>query len=396
MSVLTSGPVRTDVPPPPAPRRSPLRGWRWVAGIAVVLTVLTLGWTAPGMPAPRIGPADPSGPGVMSPWAPGRPQLGVQVYWVDTPADSDEVVRQKARRVLDHVVGLDANAVSISFPFFADAIDAGAVRSDARTPDPRRLAIVLDEARRLGLRTTVRPLLDEANLIEQDNRNWRGELDPADRTAWFASYQRFLTPYLEMAQTHEVDTVVVAAELNAIQADPRWRPLLDYARTLYTGEIGYAANWDAYKQAVAGVPADAVGIDAYPQLAIPPTASVEEMAAGWRRWLDQTAPPAAGAPDRPALLFYEVGAAAEAQTLDNPAVPDRPGAALDQGVQSRWLAAACRVARDRPLGGLYLWKIEFDADPALADPVGDLHDSFLGREAERTMRDCFADWGAVR
>jgi hypothetical protein len=369
-----------------------MRAWRWVVGVAAVLAVVTIGWTAPGTPAARAGTGDPMGPQVSAPWAPGRPQLGVQVYWMDNPADPDDIVRQKARRVLDHVIGLDANAVSISFPFFADAIDASAVRADGRTPSPQRLAIVLDEAHRVGLRTTVRPLLDESNLIEQDNRNWRGELDPADRIAWFDSYRRFLTPYLEMAQTHAASTVVIAAELNAIQADARWKPLVAYARTLFSGEIGYAANWDAYPQAVAGVPADAVGIDAYPQLGIAPTATVAQMAEAWRRWLDRTAPPGAG----PALLFYEVGAAAETRTLDNPAVPNRPGAALDQGVQSRWLDAACRVARDRDLGGLYLWKIEFDTDPALADPVADLHDSFLGREAERTMRDCFADWGAVR
>jgi hypothetical protein len=369
-----------------------MKGWRWVVGLAVVLTVVTLGWTAPGAPAAQMTMGDPMGPQVGAPWAPGRPQLGVQVYWVDVPTDTDDVVRQKARRVLDHVVGLDANAVSFSFPFFTDAIDASAVRSDARTPSPQRVAVVLDEAHRSGLRTTVRPLLDEANLLAQDHRNWRGELHPADRTAWFASYQRFLTPYLEMAQTHGAATVVVGAELNSLQDDRRWDPLVAYARTLFSGEIGYAANWDAYPEAVAGVPADAVGIDAYPQLGLAPTATAAEMTDGWRRWLDRTAPPGAG----PAPLLYEVGAAAEAGTVDNPAVPHRPGAALDQGVQSRWLGAACRAARDRDLGGLYLWKIEFAADPAAADPVADLHDSVLGREAERTMRACFADWGAVR
>jgi hypothetical protein len=395
MSLLAEDTRSTELPRTAerAPRGRALRGWRWVVGMAVVLTVLTVGWTAPGMPTGPAAMGDPGGPRVAHPWQPGRPQLGVQVYWVDDPADTDDVVREKAHRVLDHVVGLDANAVSISFPFYADAIAANAVHGEAGTPSPQRLAIVLDEAARAGLRTTVRPLLDETNLIEQDNRNWRGELDPADRTAWFASYQKFLTPYLEMAETHQATTVVIAAELNAIQDDPRWRPLLAYARTLYTGEIGYAANWDAYPQAVAGVPADAVGIDAYPQLGIAPTATVAEMTTGWRRWLDRTAP--ANAPGRPELLLYEVGAAAESRTLDNPAVPNRAGAALDQGVQSRWLDAACHAAQDRGLGGLYLWKIGFDVDPARADPVGDLHDSFLGREAERTMRDCFAEWGAV-
>ncbi|MCO1658086.1 glycoside hydrolase family 113 [Pseudonocardia humida] len=365
------------------------RGWRWAAGAVVVLTAATASWTAPGAPAAASAAGEPAGPVVSHPWQPGRPQLGVQVYWVDTPADTDDVVRLKARRVLDHVVGMEANAVSVSFPFFTDAVDASGVYVDERTPSPERLAIVLAEAREIGLRTTVRPLLDEANLIARDSLDWRGRLDPADRDAWYASYRAFLDPYLAVAEREDVDTVVVAAELNSLQADPHWGPLVEHARTVYSGEIGYAANWDAYAEALDGVPADTVGIDAYPQLGVAPTASVPEMTAAWRAWLDDAAPP------RPGLLLYEVGAAAEARTVDNPAVPHTEGAPLDQGVQRRWLAAACQVARDRELAGLYLWKIEFDVDPAGADPAGDLHDSFLGREAERTMRDCFASWGAV-
>jgi hypothetical protein len=367
-----------------------MKGWRWVTGLAAALAVTALTWSAPGGPPVEDSPGGATGPRVLWPWSAGRPQLGVQVYWVDSPADSDEVVRLKARRVLDHVVGMNANAVSVSFPFFTDDITADEVRTDERTPSPDRLAVVLDEAQRSGLRTALRPLLDEADLIVQDVGNWRGVLEPADRDAWYASYREFLTPYLEMAQRRRIDTVVIGAELNALQADPQWGPLVEHARGIYTGEIGYAANWDAYAEARAGVPADTVGIDAYPQLDVDPAAPVAEMTAAWREWLDATAPPG------PGLLFYEVGAAAETRTLENPAVPHTPGTALDQGVQRRWLAAACQAARDRGLAGLYLWKIELDVDPALADPVADLHDSFLGRQAERTMRDCFAAWGAVR
>ena len=367
-----------------------MKGWRWMAGLAVLITVVTVGWSTPGAPQTAPVAEESTGPRVGSPWSPGRPQLGVQIYWVDSPADTDAVVRLKARRVLDHIIGMEANAVSVSFPFYSDEITSSSLRADERTPSPKRLAIVLDEAREAGLRTTLRPLLDEANLIEQDNKNWRGALAPADRETWFASYRDFLAPYLDMAERARVDTVVIGAELNLIQDDPRWRPLVDWARTRYPGEIGYAANWDAYPQALAGVPADAVGIDAYPQLDIDPAAGVAEMAAGWRAWLNDIAPPT------PGLLFYEIGAAAETTTLDNPAVPHRPGTPLDEGVQQRWLAAACQVARERDLAGLYLWKIEFDVDPALADPAADLHDSFLGRPAERAIRDCFQSWAAVR
>jgi hypothetical protein len=372
-----------------------MKGWRWVVGSTVLITVVSIGWTTPGAPQAEPLAAEPAGPRIAAPWSPGRPQLGVQVYWVDSPADSEDVLRLKARRVLDHVIGMEANAVSVSFPFFSDEITSSAVRFDERTPSPPRLGVVMAEAGRAGLRTTLRPLLDEANLIAQDNRNWRGELDPDDRDAWFASYRDFLAPYLDMAELTGVDTVVIGAELNRMQDDPRWGPLVDWARTRYSGEIGYAANWDAYPGAVAGVPADAVGIDAYPQLDIEPAAGVPEMAGAWRNWLEATAPADPASP-LPGLLFYEVGAAAETSTVDNPAVPHRPGTELDEGVQRRWLAAACQVARERGLAGLYLWKIEFDVDPALADPVADLHDSFLGRQAERAIRECFQSWGAVR
>jgi hypothetical protein len=361
-------------------------GVRWLLGMAVLLLVASM--------TPAVSDGDPSagtpaGPRPAQPWQPGRPQLGVQVYWVDVPTDTPEVLRRKAQRVLDHIVGLESNSVSISFPFYTRTITSSAVVTDHRTPSPERLAAVVDEAQRSGLRVTIRPLLDEQNLMDIDSRNWRGLLDPADRDAWFVSYREFLTPYLRVAQQQRVQTVVLGAELNMLQSDRRWAELVEYARGIYGGELGYAANWDAYTSAAVSIPVDTVGIDAYPRLGLPPTASAAEMELAWRNWLRQAVP--AG---QAAVPLYELGAAAEARTLDNPAVPHRTGARLDEGVQNRWLGAACAAARDHGLAGVYLWKIELDVDPALADPVNDLHDSWLGRAAETTMRQCFAEWPA--
>lgn len=357
---------------------------RWLVGIVVVLLVAGLTWGRPGSSEEAAGPRP------AFPWQPGRPQLGVQLYWVDVPSDTPEVLRRKADRVIDHVVGLGANSLSISFPFFAETITANRVLVDERTPSPERLAAVVDEARLSGLRVSIRPLLDERNLVEEDSRNWRGRLDPADRAAWFASYGDFLAPYLQMAQGHGVQTVVLGAELNTLQTDPGWAALVERARTVYTGELAYAANWDSVAQATRSVPVDTVGIDAYPRLGVSATASAEEMQRAWRRWLAQNVPNAPG--DVP---LYELGAAAEAGTVTNPALPNTPGAPLDEGVQARWLGAGCRAAQAHGLGGVYLWKMELDADPALADPVNDLHDSWVGRTAETALRQCFADWAAA-
>lgn len=362
-------------------------------GIAAAAAVGAAGWNPPVSVAPDASTiaVDQGTPRVASPWRPGRSALGVHVYWVNSPADSDEVVRLKARRLLDHVVGMEANAIAVSFPFFTDSITSSSVYADHRTPPPARLGILIEEARRSGLRTTFGPLLDQTNLGDPHSDGWRGTLAPTDRDDWFRSYREFLTPYLVLAQGLAVDTVVVGVELNTLQGDPRWAPLVAHASGLFDGEITYSANWDAYAGAVTGVPVDDVGINAYPTLDLDRDATEEVMTEAWRRWLDRIA--AGRTTD---LVLAEVGAPAESTMLANPAIYHTPGSALDEGIQRRWFAAACRAAGERPVAGLYWWKIGFDVDPALADPDGDLHDSFLGREAESAIRECFTAWGAAQ
>jgi hypothetical protein len=361
--------------------------WRWVLGTAVAATIATVTWATPANSRPAVPPnRAPATPEIAVPWQPGRPELGIHVYWENNPADSDAVLRAKARRLLDQVVGLEANSVAVSFPFFVDSTAASIVRTDdPRTPSPERLTIVLEEARDVGLRTTIRPLLDQNPLTD----GWRGELAPADRTAWYASYQAFLEPYLGVAERDRVDTVVLGAELSAMQADPQWSGLAAWARRVYHGELAYSANWDAYPQAVAGVPVDRIDIDAYPMLGLWSDSSERAMTDAWAAWLDRTAPGAV-----PELVLSEVGGSAESTMVDNPARAHTPGAALDEDIQRRWFGAACRAARDRHVAGLYWWKLDLYLDPALADPATDRHDTFLGRPAERVIRECFARWAA--
>src|SRR6266550_3418933 len=57
---------------------------------------------APSEASPSAQPP-PEGPQVTFPWQPGRPQLGMNVYWIDNPRDSEEVIRAKARRITDYV-----------------------------------------------------------------------------------------------------------------------------------------------------------------------------------------------------------------------------------------------------------------------------------------------------
>src|SRR6266566_3276936 len=339
---------------------------------------------------PSAQPSPPKRPQVTFPWKPGRPQFGMNVYWIDDPRDSEEVIRAKARRVADYVVTLDANSVAVSFPFFTSGPRASSVLATRDTPSARRVGVALDEFHRSGLRTTLRPLLDEKALLAVNSHNWRGSIEPADRDAWFASYRQFITPYLQSARRNHATTFVIGGELSSLENDPRWGALISQAKQIFDAEIAYAANWDSYVSRPIPLRVDRLGLDAYFRLDVGDDASMSMLVEGWNQWLDRRTQGAL-----PELLLSEVGAPAEDGAYHHPAIwGSTRGRPLNLAVQKRWFSAACQVARERKMAGLYWWKVDFHQDPVRADPLHDSHDSFVGRPAEDAIQSCFSAWGS--
>ncbi|WP_405789340.1 hypothetical protein OG753_19135 [Streptomyces sp. NBC_00029] len=390
-------------------RPSPhVRSTSRVAGrVAGLVTVLVLALSSCGLlDDPADGPGSGDGdsprasgsasapasvPQVTKPWKEGDPELGVQVLWYADPAEKDSTVRTKARRIVDYIVGRDMNAVSVSFPFVSKGITASKVEAGPITPSTAHLAILLDEAAASGLRVTLRPLLDEKSLMAQDPQAWRGKIKPADPAAWFASYQQFLGPYLELSAQHKVKTFVIATELSSMENDARWKGLLTSARQSFPGEINYAVNWDMFVERDITMPVKTVGVDAYfPLKELKDDAPVSAVVAGWQKWLDKKA---TGKLDK--FMLYEVGAPAENGAYGHPGAWGGKTSPLNFQVQKNWFDAVCQVARERGMSGLYWWKLDFHQDPAAADPQNDSHDSFLGRPAEESVTTCFRQWSGL-
>jgi len=108
-----------------------------------------------------------------------KAQLGVQVYW--HTSGSAEDVRTAADRVLNYIVGLGANSVGLTFPIYTDGVHPTRVYTvSGSTPDPASLGIVITEAAARGLRITLRPLIDEANIKDAQG-DWRGTIQPRRR-----------------------------------------------------------------------------------------------------------------------------------------------------------------------------------------------------------------------
>ncbi|MHC5906072.1 glycoside hydrolase family 113 [Streptomyces sp. S6] len=361
---------------------------RWESGSA--LPKLALDGPSEDSPAPSKNPASTvprttAALQVAKPWKPGMPQWGVQIYWEEEPQkrSADFIVKQ-AQKQAKYLIGLGANSVAISFPFFTKSPTSDTLTAEAKTPSPERLQSVLHVFEQAGFRTTLRPVMDERALI--GTKDWRGSIKPASDSAWFTSYERFLTPYLKIAQAEKANTFVVATELNSMEGKPGWEKVVTSAEKTFKGEISYDANWDNYVSGRISMPVNHLGVDAYFPVKVPDTASVKTLVKGWNTWLDKktTGP-------LPKITVAEAGIGAMDGAYHAPG-DFYTRRAVNPDVQANWYTAVCQVVQERRMSGVYWWSIHFNDDPNT--PPDDAHASrldFAGRPlTEGAVKSCFS------
>jgi hypothetical protein len=367
-----------------------------LVGAVLVLALVTacsipsrpLWWPQPKHVTPPVGKAV-TVPTVSDPWHPGMRQLGIQVYWTANADDSsDAVVRAKAQRIIDYAIGLHANSIAITFPFFTYSPTADTVYAKRGvTPSPRHIEVFLEAATQAHMRVTLRPELSENALIAKNPQAWRGSIQPPNRAAWFRSYRKLLVPYGVAAQAGHAASFVVGTELDSMEGAPQWPGLVRSLKSVYRGQLAYDQNYDAFASGTENPPLQSYDVDAYPGFGLPDSASVGRLTSAWDAWLG--AHPLAV---RRQLTLSEIGIQAVAGSYAAPwnwyAALDAP---IDTHVQTSWYQAACNaVSTEQIGGGIYWWEVNFDANPAAPRPFETDRLTFLDRPGQQVIRNCFA------
>jgi hypothetical protein len=258
--------------------------------------------------------------------------------------------------LLAEIVALGATHVALVVPFYQT--DGGSHDLALHTRYSPTLAAVAEAARaarRDDLEVMLFPIV---RLAAPRPGEWRGNLAPRDRDAWFRSYGDLLGELAAVGSVTGAKRLVVGSELSSLDsADAdvdRWRTLVERIRALYGGKLVYSANWDHFREAGVFDLVDEEGISGYFNLREPAgPADDAALEAGWRRARRQIEAWRAGRTQP--FIFTEIGYRSRAGGSAAP-WDEGAGGKPDLEEQRRAFAAFRRVWMGAPsLDGLYVW-----------------------------------------
>ena len=254
-----------------------------------------------------------------------------------------------ADQALIALARIGANAVTLPVLWFQDQKTSSDITPDTgQTPSDRSLRHAIAVSHLLGLRVTIAP------LIQVRDGTFRGDIEPADRAAWYRSYRRMLGHYALIAQQMLATRLVVGSELSSMASDDQaWRALIAMARSRFDGQLTFAANWVQGAERIGFWDAlDAVGVDVYMPLFPAANPSEADLEQAWQPWIGrlQTVHNQTGKP----VVITEFGYASRLGAVTKPSVEG--DGQIDQTEQATaYTAALTAFSRERWIDGAFVW-----------------------------------------
>lgn len=292
-----------------------------------------------------------------------------------------------SNRSLTRLDSIGTGAISLT-PFGYQSITGTSIRSSENFPGGETsdaLRTDIERAHEHGMVVMMKPHIWPAG-------GWRGELapNPGDGgwEAWFESYTAFMMHWARLAESTGTEWLVVGVELKTatLTETDRWRALITELRTVYSGHLTYAANWDEVSQVQFWDDLDAVGVQMFAPLAdegAPITRDTVVEAAN--RWLTDFSRVAddVGKP----LILTEAGVINREGSLVRPYEwpNDRSEVATEMGnTHQRWAyeAIAETFGAAENVIGIYWWKVFTDLN---SNEEGDVGFVPLDKPAEQVL-----------
>lgn len=223
----------------------------------------------------------------------------------------------------------------------------------------------IGELRKQGIEVMLKPQLWIYN------GRYTGHMEMDTEAHWKQleeGYRDFILTYAKLAAQEQVPLFCIGTELERFiaQRPEFWAALIAEVKTVYSGQLTYAANWDEYKRVPFWEDLDFIGVDAYFPVSDSGSPSIAEARAGWQPWKQelQSVSEKYGRP----ILFTEYGYRSAHLAGKEPWDSTRDQRAVDLEAQSRLLTALYEEFWDEPwMAGGFLWKWFIAHDAAGGD-----------------------------
>jgi uncharacterized protein (TIGR03437 family) len=163
-------------------------------------------------------------------------------------------------------------------------ITVSVITRNATTPTDAAVVAAIQDFHSKGIKVMLKPHVD----VSDTAGTWRGNINPTDPDAWFASYTNFVVQYAQMAEAQGVEMLCIGTELKTVSGannQARWYAVIDAIRAVYHGALTYAANATSAGDEFTSVSfwdhLDLIGLDGYFALTNHSDPTLAQLVAAW-------------------------------------------------------------------------------------------------------------------
>jgi CARDB len=283
-----------------------------------------------------------------------------------------------------------ADTVILVIPLRQANIYAIDIYAGGNTPTDEALLTGTRYAQSIGLRVNWK------FFVDSDDGAWRATITPWNKGEWFKNYTNFILKYGRLAQSTNVEMIVIGTEMAKLtmpqygaENTGYWKKLIADLRGVYSGKLTYGANHgDPFKEKdEIGFwgDLDLVGISAYFPLTQNGYAGVQELKDNWARVDNTDIKPLYQRYGKP-IYFTEIGYKATDQTFKSPGDSAVDGNFNEEAQANGYEAMFQYFSNVGYVKGVQLW--DWNSDPNYG--YGNKDYSPQNKKAEAVMKKYFS------
>ncbi len=265
-----------------------------------------------------------------------------------------EYASEHARVSFDTMSTVAVNWVSIVITLYQKNFTDTAVFEDVnKTPSVYSVSQIVQYARSKGFGVMLKIHVDSDDDVS------RTKIKPFDVSAWFRNYSKYVLNYARVSEMLGVELFCIGTELSGLSGEKKyWSDLIDSVRSIYSGKIIYASNFDDYKNVSFWDKVDFIGIDFFAPVSNKPDPVYDELVLGWQPYLNDLRNWFIESKIDKKLIFTEIGYPA---TDSASMKPWRIGEVLDLDEQSLCYDVALEMISGLNfVDGVFIWNWEAD------------------------------------